>query len=65
MHNRFVDDFGKGASKETIEPIFQRLFLAQQYETEHKDGYDFSDEEIATYYDQHRDDMDMVSYRIS
>ena len=63
LHNRFVDDFGKGASKETIEPIFQRLFLAQQYETEHKDGYDFSDEEIATYYDQHRDDMDMVSYR--
>ncbi|HHX37164.1 MAG TPA: hypothetical protein GX717_04195, partial [Clostridiaceae bacterium] len=63
LRNRFIDDFGKGASKETIEPIFQRLFLAQQYETEHKKSYDFSEEEIKSYYNQHRDDMDLVTYR--
>lgn len=63
MNNKLVEQFGKGASAETLRPVFERMFLAQQYTAEHPKTYTFDESQINQYYDEHKDELDMVTYR--
>lgn len=63
MNNKLVEQFGKGASAAALQPVFERMFLAQQYTAEHPKTYAIDENQINQYYDEHKDDLDMVTYR--
>ncbi len=63
MTNYMAQYFGKGASEASLTPAFERLLLAQKYSDQKRTELTVSDADIKTYYDAHRDEFDIVTYR--
>jgi hypothetical protein len=63
LTNYMAQYFGKGASKASLTPAFERLLLANQYADQKKTELTVSDADIKAYYDQHKDEFDIISYR--
>lgn len=63
MTNYMAQYFGKGASEASLTPAFERLLLAQKYSELKKKELTVSDADIKTYYDAHRDEFDIITYR--
>ena len=55
--------YGRGMSEAKLRSILEREKLANQYATTEPESYSFSDEELETYYQAHKDDYDFFTYR--
>jgi hypothetical protein len=55
--------FGKGATPETLTPAVDRLLLAQKFARQKKTATVISDADIEKYYNEHKNDYDVVTYR--
>lgn len=55
--------FGKGATKDTLQPVLERFLLAQKFSGEKLLSFDFSEDEINSHYLANINDFDRVTYR--
>lgn len=62
-NNLLVDQYGPGASLDSLREIMERAMLATQFGTEHPKTYDIGKDEVETYYDENTDKFDNVSFR--
>ncbi len=63
LTNFMAKYFGKGATQETLTPAFERLLLAQKFARQKKTATVISDADIEKYYNEHKNDYDVVTYR--
>lgn len=56
--------YGKGVSEKVYLKNMERMYLAGLYSSEILNTYDFTDEELTAYYDEHRDDYDRYTYNM-
>lgn len=62
--NHLVDQFGKGATVQSMRPIFERAFLANQYETHQMASYKIPADKVEAYYKEHQTRFDVTNYRM-
>ncbi len=55
--------FGKGCDADSYEEYLTMRQLASAYATEKYNSYTYTDEEIETYYEENKQDFDLVTYR--
>ena len=55
-------NYGKGVTMELIEEQLYRTYRASAYSQSVYDGYSYTNDELAAYYADHADDMDMFTY---
>lgn len=63
LTNYMAQNFGKGANRASLAPAFERILLAQKYAAQKKTELTVSDADIKTYYEAHRDQFDIVTFR--
>jgi len=56
--------YGKGFTTATLEKLLSRMALARQFYTETTEGYSFTEEELKAAYAAHKDEYDILSYRV-
>ena len=56
--------FGKGASLESYKEFVTRQQIAGAYATKKQESFTFSDSELESYYQEHKQDYDTVTYRL-
>ncbi|MGM9521858.1 MAG: SurA N-terminal domain-containing protein [Oscillospiraceae bacterium] len=55
--------YGKGMNEEIFRENLTRQTLATSYSTYIGEGFEYSDSELADYYDEHCDEFDYITYR--
>ena len=55
--------YGKYMTESAFEACVRRDTLINAYEQAHSDGLDITDEQIQTYYDEHKDELDSFTFR--
>lgn len=63
LGNYLAKNFGKGATKESLRPALERLLLGSKFSDEKTAGFAVSDADIKTYYDENKDEFDILAYR--
>lgn len=54
--------YGKGTTMETLEEELYRNYIASAYSEYLFDSYEYSAEELDTYYAEHADELDLITY---
>ncbi len=57
------DVYGKGIDKNTIREYMLRGKLSESYQNHLAEQHTYTDEELQAYYDEHKNDIDVVDYR--
>ncbi len=55
--------YGKGMTEKLYRRNLERMMLANSYRTYLQESYQFTPEELKSYYDEHRDSYDQITYR--
>ena len=55
--------YGKGMNEDTFYDVLYRMYYANFYSQSVKEGFTYTDEELASYYDENSDQMDTYTYR--
>ncbi len=55
--------YGKYMTEGTLEACIRRDVLTQAFQNQYAEGLDITDEEIQTYYDEHKDELDSFTFR--
>ncbi|MDO5732498.1 MAG: SurA N-terminal domain-containing protein, partial [Eubacteriales bacterium] len=63
FNNDLIRRYGKGFNEAELRKVFNEALLVEKYKRERMQKIEISDDEIESYYDQHRDDIDAVSYK--
>jgi hypothetical protein len=63
IDNYLAKTFGKGATQASLRPTLERYLLANKYSEKKQAEPVFADDAIQTYYDAHKDEFDILSYR--
>ena len=56
--------YGKGASMESYLRYVEAQEIASAYATEKQDSFTYTDDELKSYYNEHKTDFDTVTYRL-
>ena len=56
--------FGKGMDLKTLEKLQRRVVLSSNYYNEVMNGFTYTGDELAAYYDEHADEMDYYNYYV-
>jgi hypothetical protein len=62
-NNLLVDQYGPGADIHLLKEIMGRALLSTQFAQDYPQSFEISADEIETYYKEHTDDFDTVSFR--
>ena len=54
--------FGRSMTKGKYEVLLKETKLASEYQLAHTEGLNYTDEQLDTYYAEHKDEMDLFSY---
>lgn len=54
--------FGRSMTKGKYEVLLKESKLASEYQLAHTEGLNYTDEQLDTYYAEHKDEMDLFSY---
>ena len=54
--------FGSNMTKDTFVKIFKQSAIANAYSNDHNDGLTYGDSDLEKYYEEHKNDLDVVSY---
>jgi len=63
VENFLISSYGKGMNEAVIRKILERYVLSDKYSTQLQDSYVFTETDILNYYNDNKDDFDLVSYR--
>jgi len=63
LDSLLADTFGAGMTKDHMQPILERILLANQYSNKKVDEMVFTDEQLNAYYEVNKDSVDVVDYR--
>lgn len=55
-------NYGKGVTMELLETELHRTIVAEAYAESLRDAYEYTDAELAAYYDEHADEYDSITY---
>lgn len=61
--NSLVKLYGRGMTLDALRSIMKKVYLAQEYSVHLPTTYKVTDEEAQKYYDEHKDEFDLVDYR--
>lgn len=61
--NYMAKYFGKGATEASLTPALERILLAQKFSTQKKAELPVAEADIKAYYDEHKNEFDLVDYR--
>jgi hypothetical protein len=61
--NYLIRLFGPGMTADNLKLVFERQFLAEKFTNAKIASFNITEAEISAYYDAHKDDYDVVSYR--
>ena len=57
-------NYGKGATEKTLRAMLEKAYLSSAYAAELQSAYEYTPEQLAEWYDEHRNEYDIISYRI-
>ena len=61
--NRFLAaNYGKGINRDMVENLIEKSVLADSYSTHKRESFAYTDDELAAYYDEHKDEYDEFNY---
>lgn len=63
LDNLLAQTFGAGMSKAELQPILERILLANQFSQKTVDEMNFTSAELAAHYEANKNDYDVVTYR--
>lgn len=55
-------NYGRGVDYDTVAKLMERSFIADAYSTEKKAFFEYTDDELNAYYDEHADSYDSFTY---
>ena len=55
--------YGRGVNQDVFRKNMEMAYYAAQYSNHLQESYDFSDEELEAYYNEHQDTLDTVTFR--
>ncbi len=53
--------YGKGVDAELVRELLERAYVAEDYSAQVFDGFEYTQEELDSYYDEHADDFDALT----
>ena len=56
--------YGKGFDRETFQRMLEMQALADQYSAQKLESFEYTEEELKAYYDEHKDEFDMFEYYV-
>lgn len=54
--------YGKGNTVESVRSLMERGYIASAYAQDKFDSFEYSSDELAAYYDEHKDELDAFSF---
>ena len=55
--------YGRGMDEKIFRHNMEKWVLSEEYSEHVKEGYDYSDDELDSYYEEHRDTLDLITFR--
>lgn len=63
VENYLIANYGKGMNTVVMRKIIERYVLSDKYSTQLQESYVFTETDVSNYYNDNKDDFDLVTYR--
>ena len=64
VNNYLAANYGKGMNKELYRELLEKSYLAANYYSEVYNSYEYTDDELAAYYNEHENEYDKITYYV-
>ena len=54
--------YGKGVNTKIFRSVLEKMLIAQNWSEQIREGYSYTAEQLDAYYDEHADELDVISY---